>query len=136
MAENIKLEVVTPDKSIVNEDVQIVMSPGELGEFGVLAGHTPFLSALKVGVMRYIDANSVERCVFINGGFAEALPDKVTVLADSAERRRDIDMSRVKSAVERAQRRLDAERSADMDFSRAEAALKRAMCRLRIIETR
>ena len=88
MAGNIRLEVVTPEKSVVSEDVQIVMAPGAMGEFGVLVGHTPFLTTLKIGTVRYTDANGKERFVFINGGFAEALPDKVTVLAESAERKR------------------------------------------------
>jgi F-type H+-transporting ATPase subunit epsilon len=85
MAENILLEVVTPEKSIVNEEAQIVMAPGVLGEFGVLNGHTPFMTALKLGTIKYTDMNGDERCVFISGGFAEALPDKLTVLAESAE---------------------------------------------------
>ncbi|MBU4413957.1 MAG: F0F1 ATP synthase subunit epsilon, partial [Proteobacteria bacterium] len=72
MAGNIKLEVVTPEKSVVSEEAKIVVAPGSLGEFGVLIGHTPFLSTLKVGSLRYMDANNVERYVFISGGFAEA----------------------------------------------------------------
>ena len=91
MAENIRLEVVTPEKIVVNEDVQIVASPGSLGEFGVLVGHTPFLTSLKTGIIRYTDAKGAEQSVFVNGGFAEALPDKVTVLTESAEIREDID---------------------------------------------
>ena len=93
MADNIKLEVVTPEKSVVDEDVQMVVSPGTLGEFGVLAGHTTFLTTLKIGTIRYTDASGKERYVFVSGGFAEALPDKVTVLAESAERRKDIDLA-------------------------------------------
>ena len=77
MAENIKLEVVTPEKAVVDEDAQIVVAPGTLGEFGVLSGHTPFLSTLKIGTLRYTDSSGTERFVFISGGFAEALPDKV-----------------------------------------------------------
>ena len=97
MAENIKLEVVTPEKSVVSEEAQIVMPPGSLGEFGVLIGHTPFLTTLKIGTICYKDAGGTEKYVFVNSGFAEALPDKVTVLAESAERRKDIDVERAKS---------------------------------------
>jgi hypothetical protein len=68
MAGNIKLEVVTPDKAVVSEDVQIVMAPGSLGEFGVLIGHTPFLTTLKTGIIRYTDAQGTERYVFVSGG--------------------------------------------------------------------
>jgi F-type H+-transporting ATPase subunit epsilon len=98
MAENIRLEVVTPEKSVVSESAQIVMAPGSLGEFGVLSGHTPFLTTLKTGALKYKDESGRERFVFVSSGFAEALPDRVTVLAESAERRKDIDIQRAKAA--------------------------------------
>lgn len=134
MAENIKLEVVTPEKLVVDEEVQIVMAPGAEGEFGVLSGHTPFLTTLKLGMLRYTDTSGTERCVFVSGGFAEALPDKLTVLAESAERRSDIDIDRAKEALKRAQARLDSGANGDVDFVRAKAALGRAMHRLRIVD--
>ncbi len=135
MAENIQLEIVTPEKAVVSRDVQIVMAPGTLGEFGVLAGHTPFLSTLKVGTVRYTDAEGKERAVFVSGGFAEALPDKVTILAESAERRRDIDLDRAQAALERAQKRLEMEKKEALDYIRVRAALERAMQRLRMAST-
>ena len=135
MAENIKLEVVTPEKSVVSEEAQIVMSPGSLGEFGVLIGHTPFLTTLKIGTIRYKDANGVEKFVFVNSGFAEALPDKVTVLAESAERSEDIDIERAKAAMERAEKRLAEDRAKeDIDFNRANASLARAVERVKLAE--
>jgi len=136
MAQNIKLEVVTPEKSIVSEEVQIVMAPGSDGEFGVLIGHTPFLTTLKTGTVHYTAADGKQKFVFVSGGFAEALPDKVTVLAESAERRRDIDTDRAKAAMERAQSRLDREQDEDIDFLRAKAALERAIHRIGLVETR
>ncbi|MEA1901239.1 MAG: F0F1 ATP synthase subunit epsilon [Thermodesulfobacteriota bacterium] len=137
MAGNIRLEVVTPEKSVVSEDVKIVVAPGNLGDFGVLIGHTPFLSTLKVGSLRYMDANNTERYVFISGGFAEALSDKVTVLAESAERRRDIDVQRAKTSLERAQKRLaDISKKEDFDFMRARTALERALHRLKLSGSR
>ena len=137
MAGNIKLEVVTPEKSVVSEETEIVMAPGSLGEFGVLIGHTPFFTTLKVGIIRYKDIKGEERCVFVNGGFAEALPDRVTVLAESAERRRDIDVERAKSALKRAEERLAKESAdKDIDFMRAKAALDRALHRVMLAETR
>lgn len=137
MAENIKLEVVTPDRSVVSEEAQIVMSPGSLGEFGVLSGHTPFLTSLKIGVVRYRDTAGKEHQVFINGGFAEALPNKVTVLAESAERRRDIDIERARTALERAKKRLEEEaKKEEIDFTRARAALERAIQRIKVAESR
>ena len=133
MAEKLFLEVVTPQKAIVSEEAQIVIAPGSEGEFGVLKGHTTFLTSLKVGTLRYKDAKGKERYLFINGGFAEVLPDKVTILAESAEYRRDIDVQRATKAKERAQKRLAA-KAADTDLVRAEVALKRALHRLRIKE--
>ncbi len=132
MAGNIQLEVVTPEKAVVSEEAKIVMAPGILGEFGVLIGHTPFLTSIKIGTVRYIDANGNERYVFVSGGFAEVLPDKVTVLAESAERRRDIVIERVKAALARAKERLAAKEAVDVDFTRARAALERAMHRLKL----
>jgi len=135
MAGNIRLEVVTPEKDVVNEEVQMVVSPGSMGEFGVLIGHTPFMTTLKTGALKYIDTSGKERFVFVSGGFAEALPTKVTVLAESAERRKDIDLARAQAARDRAQARLEAAKE-DLDFVRAKAALERALHRLRLIETR
>jgi F-type H+-transporting ATPase subunit epsilon len=135
MAESIRLEVVTPEKSVVSESAQIVMAPGSMGEFGVLAGHTPFLTTLKTGALKYKDESGRERFVFVSSGFAEALPDRVTVLAESAERRKEIDVQRAKSAVERAEKRLQSA-GKDVDYIRAKAALLRAISRIQLAETR
>ena len=137
MAKNIRLEVVTPDMAVVSDDSQMVVAPGTYGEFGVLPGHTSFLTTLKTGMLRYKDASGSERLVFVNNGFTEVLPHKVTVLAESAERRRDIDVERAKAAVKRAEERLrEASRREDIDFRRAQAALQRAVTRIRIAESR
>lgn len=135
MAGNIRLEVVTPERQVVNDEAQIVMAPGSEGEFGVLIGHTPFMTSLKTGILRYRDSSGTERFVFVSGGFAEALPNKVTVLAESAERRRDIDVERARSALERAQKRL-ANKQEEIDYVRARAALERALHRIRLVESR
>lgn len=129
MGGNIRLEIVTPARDVVNEEVQIVMAPGSLGEFGVLEGHTPFMTSLKTGDVRYTDSSGAEKHVFVSGGFAEALPDKVTVLAESAERRRDIDLDRAQGAITRAEKRL-ADGSNTLNVIRAKAALARAMMRV------
>jgi F-type H+-transporting ATPase subunit epsilon len=131
MAERLLLEIVTPQKAVVSEEGQMVVAPGSEGEFGVLRGHTTFLTSLNIGTLRYKDANSQERYLFINGGFAEILPDKVTILAESAERRRDIDIARAEEAKKRAERRL-AEKTSDVDLKRAEIALRRAIHRISI----
>ncbi len=134
MAENIQLEIVTPSKAVVKDEAQIVMAPGSLGEFGVLSGHTPFMTSLKVGTVKYVDESGKERFVFVNGGFAEALPDRVTILAESAERKEDIDVARAKAALERAQKRLESKADPDIDFERAKAALERAIHRIKLAE--
>ncbi len=135
MAEKLFLEVVTPQKSVVSEEVEIVVAPGSEGEFGALKGHTTFLTSLKLGTLRYKDSAGKERYVFINGGFAEVLPTKVTILAESAERRKDIDVERAVKAKERAEKRL-ASRSPETDLIRAEAALRRALHRIKIKDIR
>ena len=135
MAENIRLEVVTPEKAVVSDDAKIVVSPGSFGEFGVLAGHTPFLTTLKLGVIRYTDKDGKDRYVFVSEGFAEVLPEKVTVLAESAERRKDIDVERAKSSMDRAQKRIDA-KDAGVDIVRAQLAIQRALHRINLVSTR
>jgi F-type H+-transporting ATPase subunit epsilon len=132
MAENIRLEVVTPEKQVVNDLAQIVMAPGSMGEFGVLSGHTPFMTSLNIGAIHYRDENGKDQYVFVSGGFAEALPDKVTVLAESAERMADIDLERAKSALARAENRLEDRSRENIDFARAKAALERALVRIKL----
>jgi len=136
MAELIKLEVVTPAKKVVSEDVQIVMAPGTLGEFGVLKGHTPFLTSLKPGRITYKGSGGKEEVIFVSGGFSETLPDRVTILAESAERRRDIDIDRARAALQRAQQRLAEEKAENVSFERAKAAMYRAIERIKVAETR
>ena len=133
MAEKIRLEVVTPEKQVVNDLAQIVMAPGSMGEFGVLAGHTPFMTSLNTGAIHYRDESGKDQFVFVSGGFAEALSDKVTVLAESAERMEDIDVDRAKESVARAEKRLSEGRAKEkVDIARAKAALDRALVRIRI----
>lgn len=135
MTDNIRLEIVTPEKRVISENAQIVMAPGSEGEFGVLDGHTPFLTSLKVGMVRFKDVSGKECGVFVSGGFAEALADKVTILAESAERRRDIDSNRAKAALDRAEKRLAGNRT-EIDETRAKAALLRAIHRINAVESR
>lgn len=136
MADNIRLEIVTPEKKVVSEAAQIVMAPGSQGEFGVLAGHTPFMTSLKIGAVRYEDSKGKERVVFVSGGFAEALPDQVTILADSAERRGNIDLERAKAAKLRAEERLAKEADENINYVRAQAALMRAIMRIQLVESK
>jgi F-type H+-transporting ATPase subunit epsilon len=132
MAEKILLEIVTPEKKVLSETVDIVVAPGELGEFGVLPGHIPFLCKLKIGELRY-RVGTVSQHVAIMGGYAEVLNDHVTILATAAEAATEIDVVRAKAARERAERRI-ADTRDKLEFTRAQAALQRAMARLKVAE--
>jgi len=133
MAEKLELEVVTPDRMVIKEQVDIVMAQGALGEFGILPNHIPFLTTLQTGELRYRKDNQLEYMA-VSGGFAEVSGNKVTILAEAAERAREIDVERAKRAKERAERRLAKAREEAIDYARAEAALKRALTRLQIAE--
>jgi len=133
MAEQLELEVVTPDRLVVKENVDIVMANGALGEFGILPNHIPFLTTLQPGELRYRKGNQVEYLV-VTGGFAEVSNNKVTILGLAAERAHDIDVDRARRAKERAEKRLAMARTEDIDFLRAESALQRSLVRLRIAE--
>jgi F-type H+-transporting ATPase subunit epsilon len=128
---NLLLEVVTPDRQVVSTEVDIVVLPGVQGQFGVLVNHIPFLSALEIGEMYYRTGGQVDY-IFVGGGFAEVTGDKVTVLVDSAERGKEIDVERAKRAKERAEKRMAAGRIADVDWVRAEAALRRSLARMKV----
>jgi len=134
MAEKILLEIVTPEKKVLSEPVDIVVAPGQEGEFGVLPGHIPFLSKLKIGELHF-RSGGVGKHIAIMGGYAEVLPNRVTVLAPAAEESIEIDVIRAKAARERAERRL-AEAKDRLEFARAQAALQRALARLKVAERR
>ena len=133
MAEKtLQLNVVTPEKTVVSEQVDIVMAPGYFGEFGALPNHIPFLAQLQPGEVKYRKGGQLEYLA-VGGGYAEVLPTQVTVLAITAERSQDIDLERARAAKERAEQRLK-ERQEGVDFLRAEAALQRSIARLRAAE--
>jgi len=127
-------EVVTPDKVLVSQEVDSVVAPGSLGEFGVLPGHISFLSGIVPGEIRFTDGANQESMV-VTTGFAEVSNDKVSILVDAAEKASEIDLERARKAMERAKERLVKSRGVeDVDFLRAEAALKRAIVRVKIAE--
>jgi len=125
----LRLEIVTPDRSLVREDVDEVELPGSEGYFGVLPGHTPLLSMLKVGELWY-RVGQEKRHLAVAGGFVEVLPDRVTVLADIGERAEDIDLARAEAAKRRAEERLA--KPVDIDVERARIALLKALIRLQV----
>jgi F-type H+-transporting ATPase subunit epsilon len=125
------LEVVTPDRLVLSTEADVVVCPGVEGQFGVLVGHIPFLSALEIGEMYYRQGGKTEY-LCISGGFAEVTGSKVTIVAEAAERSCDIDIERVRRAMERAQKRLAASKTEVIDWSRAEAALRRSIVRTKV----
>ena len=127
---HIDLQIVTPDKMLVREPVDEVEIPGTDGYFGVLPGHTPLLASLRVGEMWYRKGQE-KTFLSIAFGFAEVLPDRVTILAQLAERAEDIDVSRAEEAKKRAESRL-AQPTAEIDYERARVALQKSVARLQV----
>ena len=126
---SIELQIVTPDRMLVQEQVDEVEIPGVDGYFGVLPGHTPLLAALSVGEL-WFRKGQEKTYLAIAFGFAEVLPDRVTILAQLAERAEDIDVERAESARARAAQRLD--QKSDVDYERARQALSKSMTRLQV----
>jgi len=132
MAEKeLMLEVVTPDRLVLSTEAEVVVCPGAEGQFGVLPGHIPFLSALEIGEM-YYKAGGKTEYLAVSGGFAEVTGEKVTIVAESAEVGREIDVERAKRALERAEKRIAAGKTAEIDWARAEAALRRSLVRTKV----
>lgn len=130
LPDHLTLEIVTPTGALVSDRVDEVQIPGEEGSFGVLPGHTPLLATLEVGELWYRRGQEMSY-VAVSFGFAEVLPDRVTILAQIAESAEDIDVSRAESAEKRAEERL--QRSvADMDIERARLAMLKSLIRLRV----
>ena len=130
MAGGILLEVVTPEKLLLSQQVDEVIAPGLEGEFGVLSGHCPFLTMLRIGELRY---RIGERWLFMSvlGGYAEVTPSKVTILAEIAEKAEDIDVERAQTAVESAKRRLETG-GLPSDLKEAQLSLEKALLRHKI----
>ena len=126
---SIELQIVTPDKMLVREQVDEVEIPGTEGYFGVLPGHTPMLASLSVGEMWYRKGQEKTYLSLANG-FCEVLPDRVTILATLAERAEDIDIARAEEARRRAETRL--QNAKDVDYERARSALVKSLARLQV----
>ena len=130
---HLRLQIVSADRSLVNEQVDEVQIPGENGYLGILPGHTPLLATLQVGTLWYRQGpgDNNKHYLAIAFGFAEVQPDSVTILAQIAERADEIDASRAEAAKKRAEDRL-AKPGADMDFERARVAMLKALIRLQV----
>jgi F-type H+-transporting ATPase subunit epsilon len=133
MADKINLEIVTPERLALREQVDEVTLPGLDGELGILPDHTPLISQLRTGILTYRQGGE-RRQMHVSGGFAEVLSDRVSVLSDIAERPEEIDVERARQSKERAEQRLlqQVSGTADIDFRRAQLKLERALIRLQV----
>lgn len=124
------MSVVTPSGPVLEEDYEMIVCKTETGELGILPGHIPLVAPLTIGAVRLKKNNDTYQLA-VSGGFMEVRPDKVTILAQSAEKASEIDVARANEAKARAERRLQAKQD-DTDFQRAELALKRALNRINV----
>ena len=131
MAEKLKLEMVTPYKRVLSEEVDELAAPGTLGELGILPGHTPLLTTLKVGELTYKKDGETFH-VAVNWGYVEVEDETVTVLVETAEQADQIDLERAKAALGRAEEALKTLSSEEKDFKIMEAALERAVIRIQV----
>ncbi len=133
MANTIRLDIVTPERIVYSDSVNMVIARATDGDLGILPGHAPLVAGMDVWPLRVLKDEG-ERQISVCGGFIEVRPDKVTILASCAELPDEIDVKRAESARERAERRLK-DAGPDIDMARAEAALRRAIIRLRVAES-
>jgi F-type H+-transporting ATPase subunit epsilon len=134
MAEKIQLEVVTPERRVLAEPVDMVTVPGLGGELGILPGHTPLISQLQTGVLTYVQ-DGKSSSLHVSGGFVEVRDDHVSVLAEVAERPDEIDTARAKLSRERLEKQLNAWSGTEEDFEVARAKLERSVVRLQLAAT-
>ena len=130
MAETFKIEIVTPDRQVVDDVAEEMQIPGRNGYLGVLPGHAPLITELGAGEISYRNGPDT-KYLAVSWGFAEVLPGRVTVLAEAAERADEIDVERARKAAERAEEHLRG-KDPDVDFLVVEAALKRALTRMQV----
>ncbi|CAG0968308.1 F0F1 ATP synthase subunit epsilon [Geobacter sp.] len=131
MAEKLKVDLVTPYKKILSEEVDEITATGALGEFSVLPGHAPFLTSLKIGELTYKKGGQLFHLA-LNWGYFEVEDDKVTVLVETAERADEIDLERAKAALGRAEEALKRLSPEDKSYKVQEAALERALVRMQV----
>lgn len=132
MADTFQLEIVTPEKMVVRDVAEEMQIPGKNGYLGILPGHAPLISELAVGEITYRNAN-VTHHLSVAWGFAEVLPDKVTILAETAERADEVDVTRARNAKDRAEKNL-ATCNTEEEFKKVSGDLKRAETRLEVAD--
>lgn len=130
----VRLDIVTAERVVYSEEVDVVVAPGVEGQLGILPHHAPLMTTLQAGEM-VVKKGGEEFSLAISGGFLEVRPDRVIVLADTAERDEEIDLARAEEAKRRAQERLT-HPTTEVDLARAEAALRRSLARLKVAEKR
>lgn len=130
MAKTFRLQVITPERVVFDEEVESAVLPGEEGFFGLLANHAPLVAALRIGPVS-LRVRGQRRRLAVAGGVCEFAGNRAVVLTDAAERAEEIDVARARAALERARARL-ADREGNWDHARARAALQRALTRLRV----
>lgn len=131
MAGKLLLELVTPYRKVMSEEVDMITASGTLGEFGVLPGHASFLTSLKIGELSYVQGSDTFHLA-LNWGYFEVMHDKVTILVETAERADEIDLDRARSALGRAEEALRKITREDKDFIVYESALQRALIRMQV----
>ena len=130
----LRLEIVTAERVVYSEDVDVIVTPGVDGQLSILPNHAPLLTMLKPGELRVV-ADNQDKSMAVSGGFLEVLGNKATILADTAEEAVEIDIVRAETALQRAQERIDAA-SSDFDLERAMASLRRSQARLVVARRR
>ena len=130
--DSIELVVVTPERQLLREPVTEVQLPGADGYLGVLPGHAPLITELGIGELTYRTRDGRTGILAVIRGFAEVLPERVSVLAETAERPEDIDIKRAEEALQRAQERIAAG-GENIDWDRASASLQRALVRIQVV---
>ena len=129
-----RLDIVTAERVVFSDDVDVVVAPGVEGQLGILPHHAPLMTMLQPGELQ-VKKGGEEFSLAISGGFLEVRPDRIIVLADAAERAEEIDIARAEAAKRRAEEQLHL-RAPDVDAARAEAAMRRSMVRLKVAEKR
>ena len=129
-----RLDVITAEREVLSDEVDLVVAPGSEGELGILPNHSPLMTTLREGELTIRKAGE-DSYLAVTGGFLEVMDNVVTVLADACERSDEINEERAQEAVRRAQQRIDA-RTSDMDLERAMASMRRAQLRIRVARRR
>jgi F-type H+-transporting ATPase subunit epsilon len=130
---SLKVDIVTAERVVYSSDVDIIIAPGVEGQLGILPHHAPLMTILQAGEL-VVRKDGQEESLAISGGFLEVRPDRVIILADSAERAEEIDVARAEAARKRAEERLRGVKKAGIDETRAEAALRRAIARISVAD--